>query len=227
MPAGSILSEQFSGVHDVAEFSVQTGQGSSVNHIGVEAFAIVSRAREGCAGVTDQRHLKAEVAGHASRCRNAVIGGQPEKHQFLMALISQPIFQVGSDETTVHVLDKLHLVFEGFSPREEGEAGFLCPERALWLQRGVSDMHDGPSSFPPVGEHGLRMGFKRWIVALAPNGVVETGLAVDEEKRFAAAHTSGRAWLSMTSLMRVETPERCIKTLAEISLEYFSILSLF
>jgi len=184
-----------------------------VNHIRVEAFAIVSRAREGCAGVTDQRHLKAEVARHASRRRNTVIGGQAKKDEFVMALVSQPIFQVGSDETTVHVLHKLHLVFEGFGPREEAKAGFLCPERALWLQRGVSNMHDGPSSFPPAGEHGLSMDLEGWIVALAPNGVVETGLAVDEEKRFAAAHIFGRPWLSMTSLIRVGTPERGIKTL--------------
>lgn len=212
-PAGSILSEQSSGVDDVAEFFVQTGQGRSVHHIGVKAFTIVSRAREGCAGVTDQRHLKTEVARHSSRRRNTVIGGKTKKHEFVIALISQPIFQVGSDETTVHVFDKLHLVFEGFSPGEEGEACFLCPERALGLQRGVSDMHDGPSSFPPAGEYGLSMDLERWIVALAPNGVVETGLAVDEEKRFAAAHIFGRPWLSMTSLMRFERPERGIKTL--------------
>jgi len=212
-PAGSILSEQSLGVDDVAEFFVQTGQGRSVHHIGVKAFTIVSRAREGCAGVTDQRHLKTEVARHTSRRRNTVIGGQTKKHQFLMALIAQPIFEVGSDETTVHVFDKLHLVFEGFSPREEGEACFLCPERALGLQRSVSDMHDGPSPFSPMGEHGLSVGLERWIVALAPNGVVETGLTVNEDKRFAAAHGCGRPWLSMTSLMRVETPEGCIKNL--------------
>ena len=212
-PAGSILSEQSLGVDDVAEFFVQTGQGRSVHHIGVKAFTIVSRAREGCAGVTDQRHLKTEVARHTSRRRNTVIGGQAKKDEFVMALVSQPIFQVGSDETTVHVFDKLHLVFAGFSPGEEGEAGFLCPERALGLQRSVSDMHDGPSPFSPMGEHGLSVGLERWIVALAPNGVVETGLTVNEDKRFAAAHGCGRPWLSMTSLMRVETPEGCIKTL--------------
>ena len=66
------------------------------------------------------------------------------------------------------------VTLQRFGPFEEGEAGLFRSERAILLQRGMSDMDDSPAPCPPVGKYCLCIGLKVRVVPLPPVGIIET-----------------------------------------------------
>lgn len=143
----------------------------------VEAGPIESRG-----SVRGDKCFKAEVSGHPSCRRNAVVGGEANEDQGFNAELSQIRFEFGADKRRVDRLPIDRLSCQRFCVGFGGVPRCAAPQQSLGIERIVVGMDDGHCGRAPRLDQLRDIGFRRWIIARTPLGVIKSDLHIDHQQ---------------------------------------------
>lgn len=77
-----------------------------MHQVGAEMSPMPVRSFKRRSSILDEDHAETEIARHARRRRNTMIGRQADDHQVVNASIMQIGFEFSANECTVDALDK-------------------------------------------------------------------------------------------------------------------------
>lgn len=141
---------------------------------------------ESGAGITDQFNLKAQIAGHAARCGNAMVCGQSAYHQVVYVLVAQPPLQIRPNKTAIDVFDQQRLVVLGLETRNDLPARLFFPQQAVRVLAVVNTMKNRLLGFAPMIQKGPAIVLGVWVIAIATpiSMILKSLLPVNEEEGF-------------------------------------------